>query len=782
METSSSIPVQMPVQSMPSRTKTQRPRVPPPSKIPSSAVEMPGDAVNSISYLDVQFGGLEFGSETSFESTVEQQSKYQSNVSGSVLDSIPSPRGSSNLGDLSGSNQTSIDAYSSTQKPNQSLSLTLSQNQKLSSNDTMLPVTEQKPSQQQSYSQPRVSASGGLDIDKSEVGLSYSAPSTGSYQSSYQNNKSSYQPTSSYTQSNYATPQVTASTTVYPANQVALSYTSSGSGSGYNPQTVAPSSFQSNSYSQVSAGVAYQTGPSSYPSISQTGNSFSTMTPSYQGSTGQSVYGASTLGNTGYVAAAVSNPYQNSYGPSVATTVQNHTKLTSSLNAGTKESQYDTATTSSSNLSTNVTTNSGLSSNVNASPALGLSSTSQNANTTSTKVTSSAGVAHSSVMFSHPAGKSSVVPNIPPGVPPMMGTHQYIMSQGGLPYFQQPVYTYEDLQLVQQRIPHMQAGYYDMGFQAPTSLATGREGLASVAYSMSDGRFTRADNNASPVPSTIPQQNATQAHQQPMLNATTLPPGYAYFYGGGMVPGSFQYGTPAIYPMPPATNTHGSTTSTQYPKPGSYGSGYSTGYEGLSQNQDYGKTSYVSGNQTQNKTGVGANAGTTGSSATDLTGSMYGKSHVALGKVNSYEKQAFHSGTPPPFNMAGSQSTPMAPSGAYAQHMFIPVPAHQQHHSTPLMHQPLHQHLISLRQVLSATETTRSANAVPFRLLPLTPTNTTNVSFPPPPSSNFGCQLDEFILWILESGSSTNQRSQSSSQPNKSGAKQGYSPSYWTPN
>nr|CAD7459598.1 unnamed protein product [Timema tahoe] len=62
------------------------------------------------------------------------------------------------------------------------------------------------------------------------------------------------------------------------------------------------------------------------------------------------------------------------------------------------------------------------------------------------------------------------------------------------------------------------------------------------------------------------------------------------------------------------------------------------------------------------------------------------------------------------------------------------------------------QHLISLRQVLSATETTRSANAAPFRLLPH-PTNTTNVSFPPPPSSNFGtcfcCQLNEFILWIL---------------------------------
>jgi hypothetical protein len=63
-------------------------------------------------------------------------------------------------------------------------------------------------------------------------------------------------------------------------------------------------------------------------------------------------------------------------------------------------------------------------------------------------------------------------------------------------------------------------GYYDMGFQAPTSLATGREGgLASVAYSMSDGRFTRADNNASPVPSTLSQQVRIHAS---MLYSVTL--------------------------------------------------------------------------------------------------------------------------------------------------------------------------------------------------------------------------------------------------------------------
>ncbi|PSN51238.1 hypothetical protein C0J52_10552 [Blattella germanica] len=594
----SSVTSQCPTQTMPSRPKTQRPRVPPPSKIPSSAVEMPGDAINSsIGYLDVQFGGLEFGSETSSFETPSEQSKYPSSVSGSVLDSIPSPRTTSNL-DLSGSNQSSVlDAYSgtTTQKTNQpSIASALTQNQKLSGADTMLSTSEHKVSQP-NFTQNRNSNSSGLDMDKNEVGLSYSAPNTVTYQSSYQGQKSSgtgYQQASSYASSNYSSTQVTSSTTVYPTNQSQMSYTSSGTGSSYNSQPAAPSSYPSSSYSQASAGVTYQTGPTSYPSISQSANSFPSAAPSYQ-STGQSVYGGSTLGSSAsYAASTGAGQYQNSYGGSVATTSQNHTKLSSALNTGTKEAQYDTATTSSTNLSsTNVTTtNSGLSTNVNASPALGLVSSSQTVNTTSTKVTSS-------------TGKSGVVPNIPPGVPPMIGT-QYMISQGGLPYFQQPVYSYEELQMLQQRIPHMATGYYDMGFQAPTSLATGREGgLASVAYSMSDGRFTRADNNASPVPSTLSQQNATQAHQQPMLNPTALPPGYAYFYGGGMMPGSFQYGTPAIYPMPPATNAHGSTTSTQYPKPGSYGSGYGSGYDGLAQNQDYSKTGYVSSSQAQSKAG-----------------------------------------------------------------------------------------------------------------------------------------------------------------------------------
>lgn len=45
-----------------------------------------------------------------------------------------------------------------------------------------------------------------------------------------------------------------------------------------------------------------------------------------------------------------------------------------------------------------------------------------------------------------------------------------------------------------------------MAYQAPTSLATGRDSMGSVAYTMSDARYTRGDNNASPVPSTLSQQ------------------------------------------------------------------------------------------------------------------------------------------------------------------------------------------------------------------------------------------------------------------------------------
>lgn len=74
----------------------------------------------------------------------------------------------------------------------------------------MLSTSEHKVSQP-SFSQNRSSNSAGLDMDKTEVGLSYSASNTATYQPSYQSQKSSgtgYQQTSSYTSSNYSSTQV----------------------------------------------------------------------------------------------------------------------------------------------------------------------------------------------------------------------------------------------------------------------------------------------------------------------------------------------------------------------------------------------------------------------------------------------------------------------------------------------------------------------------------------------------------------------------------------------
>lgn len=124
-------------------------------------------------------------------------------------------------------------------------------------------------------------------------------------------------------------------------------------------------------------------------------------------------------------------------------------------------------------------------------------------------------------------GASNVVQNIPL-------VSSYIQPAF---YQQQPYLHFEDMQIVQPRMTPM-TGYYE--YQTPTSLAGVRsDGTASnLAYpTMSaDGRFTRTDNNSSPV-----QSQQTGSSQQLM----NLPP-YAYFYGTNVMPGGFQQ-FPQIY-------------------------------------------------------------------------------------------------------------------------------------------------------------------------------------------------------------------------------------------
>ncbi|XP_021698816.1 protein lingerer isoform X12 [Aedes aegypti] len=640
--------------------RRQRARVPPPSKIPSSAVEMPGDSLNNIGYLDVQFGGLDFGTDDTFDS-VPVTDKFNTN---SLEQSTPS---SVQLPSAVQPTQSEVNDYQS--KPSvvnnlqqkSSLTSSLQSTQILPGQNDALTAT-QSDSLSNSYSQRNTSTvvpssvSSGVNVNSINSTTStleqltktdpYSQSTgtnagSGGYQnvsySASQANKTSSYPSSAapqgYNNSSYSSTQV--STNTYPA--------SSNNYSSYNQSGV-------NSYQQPSSNVSSSVVPNN--------NSTSSV-------------GVSTVNQ--------SNPNL-----PVNNNVSNNSS--SNTNTGYLSSQYPVSQTSSAfpsqqsyqNSSQNVYGNTGLNSNTGVSSSTVSNNNSANNNSVSS---SSSSLPNSSVVSTTTKSSSSsgtgVVPNIPMVSP-------YI--QPGVPFYQQPLYSYEDLQMLQQRMSHV-PGYYDMNYQTPTSLGAAGvrdANLGSVAYStMSDGRFTRTDNNSSPVsnvPSTMSQQTGSGG---PMLN---LP--YAYFYGGNVMPGGFQYGTPAVYPpQPMATNA---TSGGQFQKP-AYNSGYGTsGYDTLSQSgQDYNKNPYPSsGVGQQSKGQTVSNQQSAGGSGSDIAPSMYGKSHVALNKVNSYEKQSFHSGTPPPYNIAGTQTAGATSGQPYGQHLYIPqIPTHHNIN----MHQAMHQ-------------------------------------------------------------------------------------------
>uniref|UniRef100_A0AAQ5XZG8 UBA domain-containing protein n=1 Tax=Amphiprion ocellaris TaxID=80972 RepID=A0AAQ5XZG8_AMPOC len=262
-------------------------------------------------------------------------------------------------------------------------------------------------------------------------------------------------------------------------------------------------------------------------------------------------------------------------------------------------------------------------------------------------------------------------PNLPPGVPPLL-PNPYIMAPGLLHAYPPQVYGYDDLQMLQTRIP---LDYYSIPFATPTTALTGREGsLTSNPYSGDLSKFGRGDAS-SPAPATTlaqTQQNQTQTHhttQQPFLNPA-LPPGYSYTslpYYTGMpgLPNTFQYG-PAVFPVAPTSSKqHGvnvgvNASATPFQQASGYGShGYSTGVSVTSSN-----------------TGV-----------PDISGSVYTK-------TQSFEKQGFHAGTPaasfslPSALGSGGPINPPAAAG-YAPPPFMHILApHQQPHS-----QILHHHL-----------------------------------------------------------------------------------------
>ncbi|XP_051519628.1 ubiquitin-associated protein 2-like isoform X2 [Myxocyprinus asiaticus] len=311
------------------------------------------------------------------------------------------------------------------------------------------------------------------------------------------------------------------------------------------------------------------------------------------------------------------------------------------------------------------------------------------------------------------AASGKAPPNLPPGVPPLL-PNPYIMAPGLLHPYAPQMYGYDDLQMLQTRIP---LDYYSIPFATPTTALTGREGsLTNNPYSAGDlSKFGRGDAS-SPAPATTlaqPQQTQTQTHhttQQPFINPA-LPPGYSYtslpyYTGVPGLPNTFQYG-PAMFPVAPTSSKqHGvnvgvNASATAFQQASGYGShGYSTGYEDLGQasagSGDFCKGGYgtavAAAASVQNKPassvtgpGVGVSVTSSNTGVPDISGSVYTK-------TQSFEKQGFHTGTPsasfslPSALGSGGPINPPAAAGyAPAPYMHILTP-HQQPHSQMLHH------------------------------------------------------------------------------------------------
>ncbi|XP_047672747.1 ubiquitin-associated protein 2-like isoform X7 [Tachysurus fulvidraco] len=322
------------------------------------------------------------------------------------------------------------------------------------------------------------------------------------------------------------------------------------------------------------------------------------------------------------------------------------------------------------------------------------------------------------------AASGKAPPNLPPGVPPLL-PNPYIMAPGLLHAYPPQVYGYDDLQMLQTRIP---LDYYSIPFATPTTALTGRDGgLTSNPYSAGDlTKFGRGDTS-SPSPATTlaqAQQSQTQTHhttQQPFLNPA-LPPGYSYtslpyYTGVPGLPNTFQYG-PAMFPVAATSSKqHGvnvgvNASATAFQQASGYGShGYSTGYEDLGQasagSGDFCKGGYsnavaaaaaaaAAAASAQNKPassvtapGVGVSVTSSNTGVPDISGSVYTK-------TQSFEKQGYHAAAAAPgasfsvpsaLGSGGPINPPAAAPYAPAPFMHILTP-HQQPHS-----QMLHHHL-----------------------------------------------------------------------------------------
>ncbi|XP_047556115.1 ubiquitin-associated protein 2 isoform X1 [Lutra lutra] len=603
-------------QPQPKHIKLPKRRIPPASKIPASAVEMPGSA--DVTGLNVQFGALEFGSEPS-------------------LSEFGSSATSEN------SNQIPISLYS------KSLSDSL---------NTSLPMTSAV--QNSTYTTSVITSS---SLTSSSLSSTSPVATSSSYDQSSVHNRIAYQ--SSVSPSELAPGTIT-----------------NGHGGGRSQQTI-------DTTSSVPAPKTTDP-PSTLPSVGSLPGTTS-CTPLLP-SASQNTATLPSMSQPGDLSSSPLSQLSSSLSSHQSSLSSAHAALSSSTahthaSVESTPSLQSSATFSTAATSASGATSSGLSlpSSMNTVNSLCLGGTTVSAPSSSARATPLV-----------TSGKAP--PNLPQGVPPLLH-NQYLVGPGGLlPAY--PIYGYDELQMLQSRLP---MDYYGIPFATPTALASRDGSLANNPYSGDVTKFGRGDS-ASPAPPTTlaqPQQSQSQAHhtaQQPFLNPA-LPPGYSYtglpYYTG--VPSAFQYG-PTMFVPPASAKQHGvnlSTPTTPFQQAGGYGQhSYSAGYDDLTQGTaagDYTKGGYGGSSQAQNKSaGSGPGKGVSVSSSTtglpDMTGSVYNK-------TQTFDKQGFHAGTPPPFSLPSALGStgPLAAGAApgYAPPPFLHIlPAHQQPHS-----QLLHHHL-----------------------------------------------------------------------------------------
>ncbi|GAA6224672.1 ubiquitin-associated protein 2-like isoform X1 [Lates japonicus] len=655
--------------------KTQRRRVPPPSKIPSSAVEMPGSA--DTPGLNVQFGALDFGSEAGSGTVDMAQMELARDQAPTQAPAPPAPA------------PMSVPTAVPTQQPQSSLfSKPGSVSEHMSNLPTLPPAVSDPSFPSPSLGLPSATPSPSLGLPSAAAPPSSAAPSAASRVES--SGPRSLPPHLGFSQNK--------------------DVTSAAGG----PLT--------NGYS----GMKTQ---STQDSTSSTSRTVKTESPVM----------TSDSGPGHHIPSPAVTPSHSTPIPSLSSHVTSTHSSGSALTTSSSLTISNEDSSSSGNL--HGFSSSSSSQVVNPSPSVPLAVSSSTTNglhpsgapgltPNGTNTTLSASGSRTAPLLTTTSGKAP--PNLAQGVPPLLA-NQYIMGPGGLlPAY--PIYGYEDLQMLQSRLP---MDYYGVTFPGTTAAMPGRDGLANNPYSGEATKFGRNDSSSPAPPTSLstagvqsqPQQapqagtqgqgtgqsQGQQTQNQAFLNPP-LPPGYGYtglpYYAGVPgVPSAFQYG-PTVF-VPPASAKQPAmglaNPSNQYHQQHqpSYGQhAYGTAFDDLSQAHagEYSKGGYGGSAQSQAKSagsGPGKDDSTVksvlekapGLSGSGTSGGVPDMGGSIYSKTQSFDKQGFHTGTPPPFSLPSALggTGPLNPGGApgYAPAPFLHIlPPHQQPHS-----QLLHHHL-----------------------------------------------------------------------------------------